>query len=261
MTRMTELRQAMIVFFRVIVSAAFFLMMAELLSSCEHKELCYDHPHRQNVEVTFDWSEAPDANPATMSLYLYPDEGGEPIRYEFTDKNGETISVPAGTYYAICVNSDKETHRINGKEKFNTFEVTSAETQALQGLLASMAKFEPRARGTEKERVMLGPAMLYSAHAERVVIKPAGEMSTITMKPKSRVKYFSVEIKNVENIRSVKAMSASLSGLSGGWLVLISCHQRGLPFRLHLSWILVLPSSGARKTSSVTVRILLPSMF
>ena len=237
MTRMTELRQAVIVFFRVIVSAAFFLMMAELLSSCEHKELCYDHPHRQNVEVTFDWSEAPDANPATMSLYLYPDEGGEPIRYEFTDKNGETISVPAGTYHAICVNSDKETHRINGKEKFNTFEVTSAETQALQGLLASMAKFEPRARGTEKERVMLGPAMLYSAHAERVVIKPAGEMSTITMKPKSRVKYFSVEIKNVENIRSVKAMSASLSGLSGGWLAGIdqlSSERVTIPFALEV---------------------------
>ena len=49
MTRMTELRHALILFFRVIVSAAFFLMMAELLSSCEHKDLCYDHPHRQNV--------------------------------------------------------------------------------------------------------------------------------------------------------------------------------------------------------------------
>lgn len=45
-TSMTELRQSMILFFRVIVCAAFLLMMAELLSSCEHKDLCYDHPHR-----------------------------------------------------------------------------------------------------------------------------------------------------------------------------------------------------------------------
>ena len=43
-TSMTELRQSMILFFRVIVCAAFLLMMAELLSSCEHKDLCYDHP-------------------------------------------------------------------------------------------------------------------------------------------------------------------------------------------------------------------------
>ena len=105
---MTELRQSMILFFRVIVCAAFLLMMAELLSSCEHKDLCYDHPHRQNVEVMFDWSADPEANPATMSLYLYPENGGDPIRYEFTDKNGGNISVAAGTYKAICVNSDKE---------------------------------------------------------------------------------------------------------------------------------------------------------
>ena len=96
-TSMTELRQSMILFFRVIVCAAFLLMMAELLSSCEHKDLCYDHPHRQNVEVMFDWSADPEANPATMSLYLYPEEGGDPIRYEFTDKNGGNISVAAGT--------------------------------------------------------------------------------------------------------------------------------------------------------------------
>ena len=37
---------------------------------------------------------------------------------------------------------------------------------------------------------MQGPAMLYSAQAERVVIKPAGEMSTITMKPTAKVAFF-----------------------------------------------------------------------
>ena len=218
MTRMTELRQSMILFFRVIVSAAFLLMMAELLSSCEHKDLCYDHPHRQNVEVMFDWSADPEANPATMSLYLYPEEGGDPIRYEFTDKNGGNISVAAGTYRAICVNSDKETHRILGKERFETFQVTSAETRALQGLLATMAGAAPMGRGTEKERMMQQPEMLWSSHADRIVVKPAGEKTVIKMKPEPRVKRCTVEIKNVENINGVKAMSASVSGMTGGWL-------------------------------------------
>lgn len=217
-TSMTELRQSMILFFRVIVCAAFFLMMAELLSSCEHKDLCYDHPHRQNVEVMFDWSADPEANPATMSLYLYPEEGGDPIRYEFTDKNGGNISVAAGTYRAICVNSDKETHRILGKDRFETFQVTSAETRALQGLLATMAGAAPMGRGTEKERMMQQPEMLWSSHADRIVVKPAGEKTVIKMKPEPRVKRCTVEIKNVENINGVKAMSASVSGMTGGWL-------------------------------------------
>lgn len=34
-----------------------------ILASCRHKELCYDHPHGMEVNVVFDWSEAPDATP------------------------------------------------------------------------------------------------------------------------------------------------------------------------------------------------------
>lgn len=151
MTRSYYHKQMWYLFLKLLACMAFLILLIEFLTSCEHKDLCYEHPHRQNVEVMFDWSEAPDANPATMSLYLYPENGGAPIRYEFTNKNGGTISADAGVYRAICVNSDKETHRINNKEQFNTFEVTSAETRALQGLLAAMAKAEPRARGTEKE--------------------------------------------------------------------------------------------------------------
>ena len=64
---------------------------------------------------------------------------------------------------------------------------------------------------------MSEPEMLWSAHAERLVIKTNGEKSFITLKPKARVKHCSVEIKNVQNLRGVKAMSASISGLSGGW--------------------------------------------
>ena len=73
-------------------------------------------------------------------------------------------------------------------------------------------------RGTEKERMMQQPEMLWSSHADRIVVKPAGEKTVITMKPEPRVKRCTVEIKNVENISGVKAMSASVSGMTGGWL-------------------------------------------
>ena len=218
MTRLNEYMDTAKVFLRVLISAIVLLMITGILSSCEHKDLCYDHPHRQNVEVVFDWSDAPDANPSTMSVYLYPEKGGEPIRYVLTNNKGGIISVPSGTYDVIGINSDKETHRVNGTVNFRSFVVSSSVTRALQGLLAAMAKAEPRARGTEKERVMQGPEMLYSSKAEKVVVKPAGEKTIITLKPKARVNQFSVEIQNVENINSVKAMSGSLSGLSGGWM-------------------------------------------
>ncbi len=60
------------------------LATALLSGSCAHKELCYDHTHTVDVEVVFDWKNAPDAAPETMSLYLFPKAGGSPLRYEFT---------------------------------------------------------------------------------------------------------------------------------------------------------------------------------
>lgn len=46
------------------------------LTSCEHKDLCHDSLHVVNVKVVFDWRKAPDAAPASMSLYLFPTHGG-----------------------------------------------------------------------------------------------------------------------------------------------------------------------------------------
>lgn len=57
-------------------------------SSCEHKDLCMDHTHTVSLNVIFDWRNAPDAAPASMALYLYSELGGEPLRYDFTDRRG-----------------------------------------------------------------------------------------------------------------------------------------------------------------------------
>lgn len=154
------------------------VMLLPLLTACEHKDLCYDHPHSASVEVVFDWTEAPDAYPATMSLYLYPEDGSEPMRYEFTKREGGTIVVPEGMYDALCVNSDKETHRIVDKERMETFQVTTGNTRSLRGTLATRSETAPKAR----------------------------------------VNTCSVEVRNVENLRHVSALSASLTGMAGGWL-------------------------------------------
>ncbi|MDE5594877.1 MAG: DUF5119 domain-containing protein, partial [Muribaculaceae bacterium] len=73
------------------------------LSSCDNQqELCFAHNHdRIPVEVVFDWSECPDANPQTMSLYLFSKGGYR--RHEFEDKNGGKILVVPAAYTAIAV--------------------------------------------------------------------------------------------------------------------------------------------------------------
>lgn len=189
-----------------------------LLAACDKKELCYDHPHNALLQVEFDWTEAPKANPATMSLYLFPDDGAEPMRYEFTDRTGGTIAIPEGVYDAICVNSDKETHRIADKERMETFQVTTGNARSLRGSLATRSETAPLARGAEEERSVQEPGTLWSDHAERLEVRLNAGLQKVVLTPESRVKLCSVEIRNVENLRHVAAISASLTGMAGGWM-------------------------------------------
>ena len=41
-----------------------------LTQSCDHKELCYRNEHHTELEIKFDWSNAPDAQPRTMVVHL-----------------------------------------------------------------------------------------------------------------------------------------------------------------------------------------------
>ena len=72
------------------------LMCCNLLS-CDHKELCFDHSHIASLKVAFDWVSAPEANPESMSLYLFSEDGTNPQRYELSGREGGTIRVSPGT--------------------------------------------------------------------------------------------------------------------------------------------------------------------
>ena len=93
------------------------------LSACDNQqELCFDHNHdRVPVEVVFDWSECPDAEPSTMSLYLFSEEGYR--RYEFKGHRGGTIMITPGRYSAIAVNSDTERTAVRNTSSIETFEI------------------------------------------------------------------------------------------------------------------------------------------
>lgn len=221
---------------RKAIAGCLVVMLLSLLTACEHKDLCYDHSHTTQLEVVFDWTEAPDADPATMSLYLYPEDGSEPMRYEFTDRTGGTITVPIGVYDALCVNSDKETHRIQNKERMETFQVTTGDSRTLRGALSTRSETAPLARGAEEERSVLEPEALWSDHAERLDIHPETGIQKIVLTPKSRVSYCSVEVRNVENLRHVSAISASLTGMAGGWLAGVdelTEEKVTIPFEVH----------------------------
>lgn len=191
-----------------------------VLTSCEHKELCYDHTPSVAVNVIFDWRNAPDATPRSMSCYLFPTDGGKVLRYEFTDRTGGVIRIPAGRYDALCLNSDTETINYRNTDREKSFEVTTRTTALLSDLasLGVHSSEAPRAGGTENERVVLSPDMLWSDHAESIELERTSVQQTVTFYPKVSVCRYTVEIRNADNLKYVSDISGSLSSLAGGLL-------------------------------------------
>ncbi len=190
------------------------VVMLSATFSCEHKELCSDHPHVVEVRVVFDWREAPDANPASMSLYLFPVGGGEVLRYDFTNRSGGIIRVPGGVYGALCLNSDTENIRYWNTERRETFRVMTREATLSSGFAFPVAGREDMARA-DNEPVMLPTDMIWGDHMVRAELyrRPA---LTITLEPKVLACRYTVEIRNAENLKYVSGISGVLSGLADG---------------------------------------------
>lgn len=201
-----------------IIKAATIAAATAMLSSCEHKELCYDHVHNVTVNVVFDWNGAPDANPAGMHVYFFPAGGGQHLRFGLAGRDGGQIEIPDGTYDIICINSDSETAQLRGTDSFSTFEIFTRDASLLEGMGLLAPSRSPIVEGTENESVTLAPDLIYNGKAESIKIPFSREQQTVTLHPMQTVCNYSFDIINVENLKYVSSMSASLSGMSGSYL-------------------------------------------
>mgnify|MGYP000381277387 FL=1 len=142
-----------------------------LLSSCEQKDLCYDHNHASNVKVTFDWEQYPNANPASMCFYLFPREEGErTLKREFIGKNGGIAQALVGvSYTALGFNSDARNTSFRYNISTNSIEASSKDAGAIDriGISASLL---PRAKGTEGERMSMEADSIYSSASEKDIL-------------------------------------------------------------------------------------------
>ncbi len=51
-----------------------FAVIILLATACEHKPLCWHHPHKSLLKVDFAWWDAPEGpdEVTSMALYIYP---------------------------------------------------------------------------------------------------------------------------------------------------------------------------------------------
>ena len=217
----------------------FTLTLAVMLGGCEHKELCYHHPHTSKLRLDFDWMDAPDADPDGMCVYFYPviesdNDQRTPQRFDFHGTTGGEIELTDGRYRVIAYNNDTETHSFLGTDDYFSHRISTRTAGLFESIGGNGMSAPPRAEGSEEERVVLCPEQMWGCTAE-VDITPEGvtyisvpqsargpeaEMPreavdrVVMLYPHDLMCHYSFEIRNVENLDRVTQMSASLSGMA-----------------------------------------------
>lgn len=195
------------------------LMMLPLLASCNHKDLCYDSGNNLKVNVVFDWSNAPEGNPASMALYMYDAATGQSLRYIFDNRFGGSIRLPFGSYNALCMNSDNtDWARISNNGDIEGFEIYTADAAEMptNGLYTAVM---PRAEGTGQERVAKTPEMFWSSRSDGIEFPEYMTEKTITLYPEENICHYTVDILDVKNMEYLQTstIDGTLSGMAEGY--------------------------------------------
>lgn len=228
---------------KYVLNISVFIVTILTLASCEHKELCFIHPHTTCVTIKFDWNYAPDAEQnkevKSMCLWFYPtDENGnqigEPIYYNIAGMYGGEIEIPVGHYELLYYNSDYERVKFRGVDNFLRHECYTNETSLLESLGNSSLTYNiPRAEGTEDQPVVDTPDKMWGDNAmsvhiteqgisywfirdgETEVVQISNNDNLLRLMPHEQTCTYTVEIKNVENLKYVTYVGATLSSMSG----------------------------------------------
>lgn len=212
-------------------------LLSVILSSCNHKELCYVvHPHPVTVRVEFDWEEAPEANPAGMCVFFYhEDDGITPVRVDFQGTRGGEVELTPGIYRIVTYNNDTEVVHAYNTYDFDHHYVTTREGHILEPIYGNGLPMPPRSGGTEDERVMITPDMLWGCNKPGTVVSQ-DSAQVITLRPHDMLCHYSYEVRNVKHLKHVSQMSAALSGMSPTLMISDESLQPEavtLPFEAH----------------------------
>lgn len=200
-----------------------------LLSSCRHKDIEFEDIPMQEVNVVFDWRNAPDANPSSMATYFFDTDSHEdiqPLRFDFQNMTGGEIKIPYGTYSGIALNSDatdwaalRNTNDVDGFEIY-THESTYLPSSGLR------IRSIPRAKEAEDETVVETPGLIWGSRSDNLSLASEDRQKTFTFYPEELICHYKVDILDIENISSIEAtgIDATLSGMAGGYL-----HGQGKP--------------------------------
>jgi len=205
------------------------LLVLLLLTACEHKELCYHHPHTARVKVNVDWSKFDKETPTGMTVMVYPQSGGAALRHLSGTTSHAYLDLEAGLYNTIVFNqSDMEFSSVSfqGMDRYETAEVrlNNAESRWYE-CRSTIEKLgaQPEWVGTDcYTDALVTPEMVEITGQEIIANASRGsrvntEFVIAEHTPLNIIHqiFVKVHFNNIYNLRSARA---SLNGLAEGYM-------------------------------------------
>lgn len=202
-----------------------FIAALIILCGCQHKDLCYLHPHTIPIRVHVDWEQfRHKEEPTGMTVMAFPQNGGKPVTVLSNTLTYADLYLSAGYYNSIVFNQSVT--------EFGSLEFRNMEEYQQAEVIAGPAPtkwyttrgedektaYEPEWFGTSKEEgTEVTKEMIEDmGHIHHMGARDNYAVDLIYHTPENviyTVKVF-VHIENIYNLRSARA---ALSGMAEGY--------------------------------------------
>lgn len=181
------------------------------LVSCEHKDLCYSHPHDQEVRILFDWSNIREENiPKVVAVVFRNEETNTVVEFALPPEGG-IVMIPNGAYEFTAYNVGQYGNIF--KETDAGKIVTTPVSRKLKGIYYEAPDF-------------------LCLENLRVALTDSETSRLITAKPIRRTARVDYRINGIERLEKADAIYAVLSGCSAELELYTGCcverHEDGI---------------------------------
>ena len=190
------------------------LLFPLLFSSCHHKDLDFEEIPMEEVEIRFDWSNAPEANPESMATWLFYNPTESPdstLRFDFPNSIGGIVRIPYGHFTGLAYNSDNtDWAYFRNYENMEDFEIYTRQVNSLPKSGLSTRNV-PRANEAEDEPMVETPGQVWSAKNEAMSFRRGERNKVLVFVPEDIMCHYTVDILDIENLSAIEGTAADAS--------------------------------------------------
>lgn len=179
------------------------------LTACEHKDLCYDHPHDKEIRINFDWSETrPENIPQVMRVVFHIPNDDPDVEYDLPPSGG-IVKVPDGVYEILTYDNDN---------------VSAEWDNANDGNIETTIFHTPKWKAIPQSgEIYVAPEHFCSDILPQMVLSDNPGNRSITLVPERKVSLVTYEIHGIRKLERADAIYGTLSGVSTEFALAEEC--------------------------------------